>query len=93
MKQFLFAIVALLFATAAFAQSGYQIRPGDTLQVEVLEDPSLNRSVLVLPDARLIPSSIGGFPNMYIMLLAAVLFPDCRFPNRKSNGKYPKLAL
>lgn len=50
MKQIFFAIVALLFATAAFAQSGYQIRPGDTLQVEVLEDPSLNRSVLVLPD-------------------------------------------
>lgn len=50
MKQFLFAIFALLLATAASAQSGYQIRPGDTLQVEVLEDPSLNRSVLVLPD-------------------------------------------
>ncbi len=50
MKQILFAILALFFATAAFAQSGYQIRPGDTLQIEVLEDPSLNRTVLVLPD-------------------------------------------
>lgn len=50
MKKFLVAIAAMLLATAATAQSGYQIKPGDTLQVEVLEDPSLNRSVLVLPD-------------------------------------------
>ncbi|WP_454271670.1 polysaccharide biosynthesis/export family protein [Roseovarius sp. MBR-51] len=32
------------------AQDFYRIKPGDTLQVEVLEDPSLNRNVLVLPD-------------------------------------------
>lgn len=52
MRKFLFAAVALVIATAsaAVAQSSYQVRPGDTLQVEVLEDPSLNRSVLVLPD-------------------------------------------
>ena len=50
MKKLFFAVVALMFANAAFAQSGYQIRSGDTLQVEVLEDPSLNRTVLVLPD-------------------------------------------
>ena len=34
----------------AMAQSTYSIQPGDTLQVEVLEDPGLNRNVLVLPD-------------------------------------------
>lgn len=50
MKTLVFAVVAMLTATLAFAQSQYQIRSGDTLQVEVLEDPSLNRSVLVLPD-------------------------------------------
>lgn len=51
MKSILFAIVSLMLAaTAAVAQAGYQIRPGDTLQVEVLEDPTLNRAVLVLPD-------------------------------------------
>lgn len=50
MKKFLFAIVAVFVATGAFAQSGYRVSPGDTLQIEVLEDPSLNRSVLVLPD-------------------------------------------
>ena len=50
MKKFVLAICAVFLATVAAAQSGYQIQPGDTLQVEVLEDPSLNRSVLVLPD-------------------------------------------
>jgi polysaccharide export outer membrane protein len=38
------------FAGVATAQSDYRIQPGDTLQVEVLEDPNLNRTVLVLPD-------------------------------------------
>ena len=38
----------------ALAQDGsYLIRPGDVLQVEVLEDPGLNRSVLVSPDGRI----------------------------------------
>ncbi|MGV6849928.1 MAG: polysaccharide biosynthesis/export family protein [Marinibacterium sp.] len=37
-------------ARDAAAQGGYSIQPGDTLQVEVLEDPTLNRSVLVLPN-------------------------------------------
>ena len=50
MKKFLVVIISLFVATTAVAQSGYKVRPGDTLQVEVLEDPSLNRSVLVLPD-------------------------------------------
>ncbi|MCG6902049.1 MAG: polysaccharide biosynthesis/export family protein [Rhodobacter sp.] len=41
----------LLFGgISADAQSDYRIRSGDTLQIEVLEDPGLNRSVLVLPD-------------------------------------------
>lgn len=50
MKSVILALVALIFATAASAQSGYQIRPGDVLGIEVLQDPSLNREVLVLPD-------------------------------------------
>lgn len=44
------ALVLLVTGMAAHAQADYRIRPGDTLQIEVLEDPSLNRSVLVLPD-------------------------------------------
>lgn len=42
----------LLLAPAAQAQDSYRIRPGDVLRIEVLEDPSLNRSVLVAPDGR-----------------------------------------
>jgi len=40
----------VLMATGAAAQSSYSIRSGDVLQIEVIEDSSLNRSVLVLPD-------------------------------------------
>lgn len=40
------------FATLSLAQSEYRARPGDTLVIEVLEDASLNRSVVVLPDGR-----------------------------------------
>lgn len=43
-------VLAVLLVPAAWAQSGYRIQPGDVLQMEVLEDPSLNRSLLVLPD-------------------------------------------
>lgn len=50
MKFVVLALVATVFATGALAQSGYKIRTGDTLSIEVLEDSSLNRSVLVLPD-------------------------------------------
>ncbi len=42
--------LAIGLALPALAQATYQISPGDALQVEVLEDPSLNRTVLVLPD-------------------------------------------
>lgn len=42
--------LAAVLVPAAWAQSSYRIQPGDVLQMEVLEDPSLNRSLLVLPD-------------------------------------------
>ena len=42
-------IVLVITAPSVLAQS-YQVRPGDTLRVEVLEDPDLNRDVLVQPD-------------------------------------------
>jgi len=50
MKTLVLAIIAFMAASVAFAQSEYNIRSGDTLAVEVLEDPSLNRSLLVLPN-------------------------------------------
>lgn len=45
-------LCAFVVAGAALAQSEYRLRPGDTLAIEVLEDASLNRSVVVLPDGR-----------------------------------------
>ena len=44
--------LSVLNPQAAEAQE-YRIRPGDTLRIEVIEDPSLNRSVLVPPDGRI----------------------------------------
>lgn len=52
MKTVFLALLTLFFATAGLAQGKYQIQPGDSLRIEVLEDPSLNRQVLVLPDGR-----------------------------------------
>lgn len=42
-----------VFTSAAAADSAYKIRNGDILRVEVIEDPSLNRTVLVSPDGRI----------------------------------------
>lgn len=58
MARFFAALLAALAALpfsglSGLAQDGYRIRPGDTLTVEVLQDPGLNRSVLVSPDGRL----------------------------------------
>lgn len=51
MKYLFIALCSLMLAaTAAVAQSSYRIQPGDTVSIEVLEDNSLNRSLLVLPD-------------------------------------------
>lgn len=50
MKKFLVLIMALVIAPMAFAQGSYRIQAGDTLAISVLEDPNLNRTVLVRPD-------------------------------------------
>jgi polysaccharide export outer membrane protein len=54
MRHVLIAILTLVAAAPmAWAQaSGYRIQPGDVLAVTVLEDDTLNRQVLVLPDGR-----------------------------------------
>ena len=44
------APLATALLTATPAQARYAIQPGDSLQIEVLEDASLSRTVLVLPD-------------------------------------------
>jgi polysaccharide biosynthesis/export protein len=55
MKMFLASLIALGVAliSPAMAQDGYSVRAGDVLKIEVLEDPTLNRSVLVAPDGRI----------------------------------------
>ena len=45
------AVLALaLVAAPAVAQTVYRVGPGDMLVMEVLEDPTMNRQLLVLPD-------------------------------------------
>ena len=47
-------LAVLLAAPMAVAQSaGYRIQPGDQLAITVLEDDTLNRQLLVLPDGRI----------------------------------------
>jgi polysaccharide export outer membrane protein len=47
-------LVMLLAVPAALAQSAsYRIQPGDTLQITVLEDETLNRTLLVTPDGQI----------------------------------------
>lgn len=52
LRHCLVAILLSGLATVVSAQSEYRIRSGDTISIEVLEDTSLNRSVVVLPDGR-----------------------------------------
>lgn len=55
MMRVLATVLAALMAlpVAAPAQEAYRIQAGDVLRVEVLEDATLNRSVLVPPDGRI----------------------------------------
>lgn len=55
MRQVLLTLLTLMLAAPmALAQAaGYRIQPGDTLSVTVLEDETLNRQALVLPDGRI----------------------------------------
>lgn len=59
----LFALLTglLMLAAPALAQDGYRIQPGDVLQIEVLEDPGMNRSALVAPDGRITMPLVGAF--------------------------------
>lgn len=46
------ALMLPLTVPEAQAQQAYRIQPGDSLRIEVLEDSTLNRDVLVTPDGR-----------------------------------------
>lgn len=51
LRSFILALFLLVAGSISFAQQ-YTLQPGDTLKIEVLEDPTLNRVALVLPDGR-----------------------------------------
>lgn len=51
LRSFFLGLFLIVAGTVSLAQQ-YTLQPGDSLRVEVLEDPSLNRAVLVLPDGR-----------------------------------------
>ena len=80
--------VCLLMATAlaATAQQSYRIQPGDVLQVEVLEDNTLNRNVLVLPDGTFsfpligVVSARGKTVGAVQTTIAAALGPNFAAP-------------
>lgn len=45
-------ILTLIFMSTVVVAQEYRVQPGDSLAVEVIEDPTLNRTVLVAPDGR-----------------------------------------
>lgn len=51
-------VCGIVLATGA-AAADYKIRAGDTLRVEVMEDSSINREVLVGPDGRISVPLVG----------------------------------
>ena len=54
MRPIALALMLASLVSPALAQgSNYRIQPGDSLTVTVLEDDTLNRQVLVLPDGRI----------------------------------------
>jgi len=56
---FVTSLLTSLVTPVAAQQGSYKIQPGDTLQMDVLEDSSLSRGLLVLPDGTVsVPS--GG---------------------------------
>lgn len=46
MRTVLLAVLMAIFATSAFSQT---LKPGDTLSITVLQDPKLDRTVVVDP--------------------------------------------
>lgn len=63
MKRLIANLTMLVISLAALASAahaqGYALRPGDVVKIEVLEDASLNRSVLVAPDGRISIPLVG----------------------------------
>ena len=58
----LICTILLMAGPGRAVAQGYTLHAGDTLRVEVLEDTSLNRSVLVLPDGTINFPQAGSIP-------------------------------
>jgi polysaccharide export outer membrane protein len=54
----IFSVVLLAMSGIAGAQ-GYRVQPGDTLTIEVAQDPTLNRDILVAPDGSISFPPVG----------------------------------
>lgn len=52
---------SLVFAQDVGEDGRYRLRPGDTIQITVLEDPELDRQVLLPPDGRISMPLAGTF--------------------------------
>jgi len=80
------AVLTLVANPAAAQDAGYMLRPGDVLQVEVIEDPSLNRSTLVLPNGSItFPQAgtlraAGRTPDQLRAALTKALSPNFAAP-------------
>ena len=61
-QMLLAALVALPFLVANVAAQDYRLQRGDSVQIEVLEDGSLNRTTLVLPDGQISIPQVGSIP-------------------------------
>ncbi len=53
-------LMLIILGSVATAQGSYKIRTGDVLRIEVLEDSSLNRNSLVLPDGTVSVPMMGS---------------------------------
>lgn len=62
MKSMVLAVLAFFAAATVHAQGTFTVSPGDTLSIEVLEDPQLNREVIVLPDGTINFPFAGAVP-------------------------------
>lgn len=53
LRRFFLALLVLPVLSLAVSAQDYRVRAGDVLQIEVLEDATLNRSAIVLPDGQI----------------------------------------
>lgn len=60
LRRLLALVVVLPFLAATAWAQDYRVRSGDVLQIEVLEDATLNRTAIVLPDGQISLPLVGS---------------------------------